>query len=134
MPLVLRIPKGSPLTNSEVDGNFTYLDNKPADNIAGGELGSVPYQLDVSTTALLAPSTAGYVLTTNGTGQAPSWQKAAAGAMGGGTSNAVFFENDQNVTDNYTITVGKNAGSFGPITVDDGVTVTIPDSSIWTIV
>ncbi|NYT38863.1 hypothetical protein ERD78_18895 [Allopusillimonas soli] len=28
MPLVLRNEKGSPLTNAEVDGNFTYLDDK----------------------------------------------------------------------------------------------------------
>lgn len=134
MPLVLRLTKGSPLTNAEVDGNFTYLDEKPTGNIAGGELGSIPYQSDTDETTLLAPSTAGYVLTTNGTGQAPTWQKAAAGAMGGGTANAVFFENDQTVTDDYTITVGKNAGSFGPITVADGVTVTIPSNSAWTIV
>lgn len=134
MPLVLRLTKGSPLTNAEVDGNFTYLNTKPAENIAGGTIGSVPYQSATDTTVLLAPSTSGYVLTTNGAGEAPSWQKAAAGAMGGGSTNAVFFENDQTVTDDYTITAGKNAGSFGPITIDDGVTVTIPDDSVWTIV
>ena len=134
MPLVLRLIKGSPLTNAEVDGNFTYLDEKPADNIAGGDVGYVPYQSAVDTTGFLAPSTAGYVLTTNGPGQAPSWQKGAAGAQGGGLLNAVFFENDQTVTDDYTITTSKNAGSFGPITIDDGVTVTIPNDSVWTIV
>lgn len=134
MPLVLRIPKGSPLTNAEVDGNFTYLDEKPVDNIAGGETGSIPYQSDESVTDLLPPSTSGYVLTTNGPGQAPSWQKGAAGAQGGGLLNAVFFENDQHVTDSYTITAGKNAGSFGPITIDAGAIVTIPDDSVWTIV
>lgn len=134
MPLVLRIPTGRPLSNAEVDGNFTYLDQKPADNISGGETGSIPYQSDVNTTDLLPPSTAGYVLTTNGSGQAPSWQKGAAGAQGGGLLNAVFFENDQHVTDSYTITAGKNAGSFGPITIDEGVTVTIPNDSVWTIV
>ena len=134
MPLILRIPTGRPLTNAEVDGNFTYLETKPAESLAGGEVGSIPYQSDVDVTDLLPPSTAGYVLTTNGTGQAPSWQKAAAGAMGGGAANAVFFENDQVVTDSYTISAGKNAGSFGPITINDGVTVTVPDDSVWTIV
>lgn len=29
MSLVLRLTKGSPLTNAEVDDNFTYLDQKP---------------------------------------------------------------------------------------------------------
>lgn len=133
MPLILRVPNGQPLSNAEVDGNFVYLDTKPV-NIAGGELGSIPYQADESLTDLLPPSIAGYVLTTNGTGAAPSWQKAAAGAQGGGLQNAVFFENDTVVTDDYTITSGKNAGSFGPITINDGITVTIPDDSVWTIV
>lgn len=55
------------------------------------------------------------------------------GAVGGGT-NAIFWENDQNVTVNYSITSGKNAVSAGPITIANGITVTIPDSGVWTIV
>ena len=52
----------------------------------------------------------------------------------GGTGNVVFYENDQTVTQNYTITSGKNAMSAGPITVNSGVTVTVPTGSTWTIV
>lgn len=52
----------------------------------------------------------------------------------GGGSNKVFFENDTNVTANYTITDGKNAMSAGPITVDNGVTVTIGTGETWTVV
>lgn len=55
------------------------------------------------------------------------------GATGGG-SDSVFWENDQTVTTNYTVTSGKNAGSFGPVTVANGVTVTVPNGSVWTIV
>ena len=51
-----------------------------------------------------------------------------------GAINGVFYENDKNVTTNYTITSGKNAMSAGPITVDSGVTVTVPTGSTWTIV
>lgn len=51
----------------------------------------------------------------------------------GGGSNKVFYENDQTVTEDYTISTGKNAMSAGPITIADGVTVTIPDASTWTI-
>jgi hypothetical protein len=54
-------------------------------------------------------------------------------ARGGGT-NGVFYENDITVTDDYTITTGKNAISAGPITIDDGVTVTVPDGSTWSVV
>jgi hypothetical protein len=54
------------------------------------------------------------------------------GATGGG-SNAVFYENDQIITTNYTITSGKNAMSTGTITINSGVTVTIPSGSRWVI-
>jgi len=56
-----------------------------------------------------------------------------AGATGGG-SDEIFFENDQTVTTNYTITNGKNAGSFGPITINSGVTVTVGEGETYTIV
>lgn len=61
------------------------------------------------------------------------WAAAAAGAKGGGT-DAIFWENDQTVTTNYTITTSKNAVTAGPVTVNSGVTVTIPSGSVWTIV
>lgn len=52
----------------------------------------------------------------------------------GGGSNKVFFENDTNVTADYTITDGKNAMSAGPITIDNGVTVTVGTGETWTVV
>ena len=52
----------------------------------------------------------------------------------GGTGNVIFYENDQTVTQDYTITSGKNAMSAGPITVNSGITVTVPTGSTWTIV
>lgn len=59
--------------------------------------------------------------------------EAGGGATGGG-SDELFFENDQEVTTSYEITTGKNAGSFGPITIGASVIVTIPTNSVWTIV
>ena len=57
----------------------------------------------------------------------------SAGATGGG-SDEVFYENDQTVTTNYTITNGKNAMSAGPITINSGVTVTVGSGETLTIV
>lgn len=62
-----------------------------------------------------------------------AWGSVGGGATGGG-SDAIFIENGQTVTTNYTITTGNNAGSFGPVTVNSGVTVTVPSGSRWTIV
>ena len=62
-----------------------------------------------------------------------AWVQAnAVGAKGGGTDK-VFFENDQVVTADYTITAGKNAMSAGTITVNNGVTVTVPSGSTWVV-
>ena len=52
----------------------------------------------------------------------------------GGGSDAVFFENDQAVTTNYTITNGKNAMAAEPITINSGVTVTVGSGETLTIV
>jgi hypothetical protein len=48
--------------------------------------------------------------------------------------NDIFWENGQTVTTNYTVTSTKNAGTFGPVTINSGVTVTVPSGSTWTIV
>jgi hypothetical protein len=62
-----------------------------------------------------------------------AWGSVGGGATGGG-SDAVFIENDQTVTTNYTISAGKNAGTFGPITINSGVTVTVPSGSVWAVI
>lgn len=61
------------------------------------------------------------------------WAAVGGGATGGGTDD-VFVENGQTVTTNYTITANKNAVSAGPITINSGVTVTIPSGANWAIV
>ena len=55
------------------------------------------------------------------------------GAAGTG-ANQIFFQNDQTVTGSYTIPTGKNAGTFGPVSINSGVTVTVPSGSVWTVV
>lgn len=96
------------------------------------------YQLPFGTTAQRPTAATGQVrfnstLTQfegyNGT----TWGKIGGGATGGGADD-VFVENGQTVTTNYTLTSGKNAVSAGPITVNSGVTVTIPSGASWVIV
>ena len=83
--------------------------------------------------AVLSPGTADQVLKSDGTDIA--WGTAAAGASGGNSgANAVFWENQQTVTHDYTITNNTNAGSFGPITINSGVTVTVGSGENWTVV
>ena len=62
-----------------------------------------------------------------------AWSAVGGGATGGG-SDAVFVENDQVVTANYTIPSGKNAMSTGPVTVNSGVTVTVSTGSRYVVI
>lgn len=57
----------------------------------------------------------------------------AGGAKGGGTDK-IFYENGQTVTTDYTLTASTNALSAGPITINNGVTVTIGSGQNWVIV
>ncbi|CAB5170593.1 hypothetical protein UFOVP155_34 [uncultured Caudovirales phage] len=54
-------------------------------------------------------------------------------ASGAGSDN-IFFLNGTTVTTSYTLPTSYNAGTFGPVTVNSGVTVTIPSGSVWTVV
>ena len=61
------------------------------------------------------------------------WKPGTAGATGAG-GDAIFWENGQTVTTDYTITNGMNAMSAGPITIAPGVTVTVGAGETWTVV
>jgi len=54
-----------------------------------------------------------------------------AGATGGGTDE-VFLETGQSITENYTLTSGKNAITVSP-TIDPGKEVTVPNNAILVI-
>lgn len=50
------------------------------------------------------------------------------------SKNKFFYENKAIIDTNATIATGNNALSAGPVTVADGISVTIPNGSVWTIV
>ena len=72
-------------------------------------------------------------LKTNGSGVS-SWASVPAGAPTGGGTDKVFFENEQTVDTDYTLTSSNNAVSAGPVTVSAGITVTVPAGAAWVIV
>lgn len=83
-----------------------------------------------TTTVLVPASITGVTAYSNGTNL---YLTGGGGATGGG-SDQVFFQNSQTVTTSYSIPSGKNAMTAGPITINSGVTVTVPSGSVWTIV
>ena len=56
------------------------------------------------------------------------------GVATGGGSDEIFYLNGQTVTSDFTIPNNKNAGSFGPITINSGVTITVGVGETLTIV
>ncbi len=82
----------------------------------------------------LAAGTSGYFLKTLGSGADPAWAEVPAGAPTGGGTEKVFYENENSVDSDYTLTTNYNAVSAGPVTVASGVTVTIPAGQAWVIV
>ena len=79
-------------------------------------------------TQLQAPGT---VSSVNGATGAVTLTGLATGGNSG--ANKVFWENEQTVTHDYTITNNRNAGTWGPVTINSGATVTIGDGEYWTI-
>lgn len=76
-----------------------------------------------------APSTV-YVSSTKFTFN-PSTGNLLATAVG--ASNGIFI-NATTVSADYTIPTNYNGGSFGPVTVNSGITVTVSAGSVWTII
>jgi hypothetical protein len=51
-----------------------------------------------------------------------------------GSASAVFFENPQTITSNYTIVTGRSAMNTGPITIDSGVTITVESGARYVVI
>ena len=99
--------------------------------MAGLARGKIIYGDASGDPAALTVGTTGQTIVSDGTDL--SWGAAAAGATGAG-SDKIFWENGQTVTQNYTITDNYNAGTFGPVTINNSVTVTVGAGETLTIV
>lgn len=71
-------------------------------------------------------------VTASGTGASKTITIAGGGATGGG-SDQVFNENSTTITTSYTLSTGKSAMSVGPITINNGATVTVPSTARWVV-
>lgn len=74
-------------------------------------------------------TTLGAVETYNGS----TWITASGQMLGNATVKAISY-NAQSIGENITIPATVNAQSTGPITINDGYTVTISDGAVWVII
>jgi len=111
-------------TSGVTDG---YIQLNCAENSHGIKLKSPPHSAGASYT-LTFPNddgSANEVLTTNGSGVL-TWT-----AAGGNTTTNGLYEHANTISANYSITSGNNALTAGPITINSGVSVTVPTGSTW---
>ena len=64
----------------------------------------------------------------NGTG----WSQ-LGGAQGSG-GDQIFWNNGNTITADYTVPVGYNSGTFGPVSIASGVNVTVSSGSTWSVI
>jgi len=60
------------------------------------------------------------------------WADVSGGATGAG-GDKVFMENELVVTTDYELSANKSAVSVGPVTINTGISVTIPSGHTWVV-
>jgi len=139
--------------NTSVTGNLTVDGNTTLGNASGDTItlnaatATVPNNLNFSGTGTITvpvgttgqrPSpTSGMIRYNTTENSFEGYAAGAWGSIGGGATGAggdqVFYENELTVTTNYTLTTSRNAMSTGPITINSGITVTVPTGQRWVI-
>ena len=110
-----------------LSGNATTATT--ATNVAGGAANQIVYNsASGTTTFVVAPTTSSTYLGWNGA--AFAWGAPPAVAQAGG----VIWENSLIVSANYTLATGNNGFSVGPITINSGVSVTVPSGQRWVVI
>jgi hypothetical protein len=115
--------------NNVLLGNGTSSLQVVAPSTAGNVLTSTGTTWTSSAAATGIPSqtgNAGKYLTTDGTN--PSWT--TTGAAAGGS----IYVNNNVISMNYTIASGQNGFSVGPMTISDGYAITVSSGQSWVII
>ena len=92
--------------------------------------GNVPTSGNMQTAEIAVNVADRIMYTKNGSGNVVA---IGNGATGGG-GDQIFVQNGQTVNNSYTIPVGYNAMSTGPIAIASGVVVTISSGSVWAVI
>ena len=106
------------VSNDPSNGYFLSAQSGNTGGMTWAEVDALPSQ----------SSNSGKYLTTNGS--AASWAVLDTDAN---TTTKGLYEHSHTIASNYTIGSGNNAGSFGAITINSNISVTIGSGSTWTI-
>ena len=106
------------VSNAPSNGYFLSAQSGATGGMTWAEVDALPSQT----------SNSGKYLTTNGS--AASWAVLDTDAN---TTTKGLYEHAHTIASNYSITSGNNAMTAGPITINTGVSVTVPTGSTWII-
>ena len=106
------------VSNAPTNGYFLSAQSGATGGMTWAEVDALPSQ----------SSNSGKFLTTNGS--AASWAVLDTDAN---TTTKGLYEMANTIAANYSITSGNNAMTAGPITINSGVSVTVPTGSTWVI-
>jgi hypothetical protein len=106
------------VSNAPTNGYFLSAQSGDTGGMTWAEVDALPSQT----------SNSGKYLTTNGS--AASWAVLDTDAN---TTTKGLYEHAHTIAANYSITSGNNAMTAGPITINSGVSVTVPTGSTWVI-
>jgi len=121
------IPNGQTVLvycNGTTFTGLSYTNNAlTATNLAGGSANTIPIQSGANTTAFLSPGTSGYILTSGGSGSAPTWSNnfsgnsATATNLANGSAGQLIYQTGSGATSFVT------NGTSGQILVSAGSSV-----------
>ena len=106
------------VSNTPTNGYFLSAQSGNTGGMTWAEVDALPSQT----------SNSGKYLTTDGTNA--SWAVLDTDAN---TTTKGLYEHAHTISSNYSITSGNNAIAAGPITINSGVSVTVPTGSTWVI-
>ena len=89
--------------------------------------------LPAGTTAQEPTGVAGMIRYNSSTGSFEGYTTAWGSIGGGAAASGAVYENKKTISANYTMSTNYNGESVGPLTINSGVTVTIPSGSRWVI-
>lgn len=131
--------------NNAIRAIMSHLKNFQAglsgdDLTVAGDLsvtGTGSVKLPVGTTAQRPTAATGKIRYNSTLGSYEGYDGASWSSLGGGATGAggdtVFNLNSPTVTTSYSFPAGKNAMSVGAITINSGVTVTVPSGARWVV-
>ena len=138
---IANVVSGALYIGATVTGTGVTAGTRITDFLTGsGGVGTyivTPSQTVAPGTAISDTPVVGMVRYNNTTNAFEGYGQSGWAGIGGGATGAggdeVFILNSQVITTSYAIPSSKNASSTGPLTVNSGVTITIPSGSRWVI-